>query len=485
MSTKLKQFGIKSIYTDKKPNIDNILDIYQETVVEFNYNRALISKLIQYYKGDQYCGIPDTGQNVNEKIVVNYIKPFCDTIVSITLTKPLTYISRVDDEKYKRDVEKISQYMADEGDHETNIATNTDMVVDGVGYQYCLQQDMEQDPTPNSPFTIGRFNPKNTYVVRSFDIGNKVVCSFHIAEINDREYITAFDDKYKYVIIPTNLDNDYNVFEEDENSITNYIKGYKIIATAHDLPYNPITEFKNDVYGLSIVADLIGLQDSLNTAISNYDNDIIMKIKQILVVLGCELTEEQLKNLKKSGVLNLPPSNNSTDKIDAKFVSSQLNESIITYINDTIDRMCIISGCPSQNASGSAETGVAVQVQNGHTVANFMSNRREQSFYKPKREQLGNIITILRRSNLLESDIKESDIEIKFDKNRLTSMTENITNFINLINNYVDPLDALNVCPIFEDNNSVSQRIKANMEKELKENEVVNEQTIIQKDTVS
>ena len=192
-----------------------------------------------------------------------------------------------------------------------------------------------------------------------------------------------------------------------------------------------------------------------------------MKIKQILVVIGVEIDKENLATLKSDGILNLPNSTNGTDKIDAKFISSQLNESIITYIKDTIERMTMIAGCPNQSSNGNAETGIAVEVQNGHTVANFISNKREQVFYKPKREQLGNIIAILRRRGKLTSPITENDIEIKFDKNRLASVTDNVNNLIQLLGIDVEPIDALNVCPIFDDNNGVANRIKAN--KELRE----------------
>lgn len=468
MATKLSKYGLDNIYTAKTPNIENIEEIYNSTKNKFDSNKQLINQLIDYYKGKQEEGIPDTSQSINEKIVVNYTKLLCDTAVSIILTKPIKYISRVNDKKYQEDVQTITNYIMDEGDHETNLQTETDMIVNGVGYQYCLEQDMEQDPTPNSPFTTGRFSPVDTYVVRSYDIGNKVVCSFHIAKISGEEYVTAFDNKYKYILYPKSVYNDSDI-SSIKSDFSNFYNGdeYYIVSTPHDLPYNPITEFKNDIYGLSTVADLIGLQDSLNTSISNYDNDVIMKIKQILVVIGVEIDKENLSTLKSDGILNLPNSTNGTDKIDAKFISSQLNESIITYIKDTIERMTMIAGCPNQSSNGNAETGIAVEVQNGHTVANFISNKREQVFYKPKREQLGNIITILRRRGKLKSPITENDIEIKFDKNRLASVTDNVNNLIQLLGIDVEPIDALNVCPIFDDNNGVANRIKAN--KELRE----------------
>lgn len=476
MATKLPKYGLDNIYTSKKPDITNIEEIYNKTKTKFESNKELIDKLIDYYKGKQEDGIPDNNQSVDEKIVVNYTKLLCDTAVAIILNKPIKYISRVDDKNYQTDVQTITNYITDEGDHETNLQTETDMIIDGVGYQYCLEQDMEQDPTPNSPFTTGRFAPNDTYVVRSYDIGNKIVCSFHIAKISDDEFITAFDNTFKYIFYPKSIYSASDI-ASIKSEYSNFYNGeeYYIVSTPHDLPYNPITEFKNDIYGLSTVADLIGLQDSLNTSISNYDNDVIMKIKQILVVLGVEVDKEDLKTLKTDGILNLPNSNNSTDKIDAKFISSQLNESIITYIKDTIERMTMIAGCPNQSSSGNAETGIAMEVQNGHTVANFISNKREQAFYKPKREQLGNIIAILRRRGKLVSPITENDIEIKFDKNRLASVTDNVNNLIQLLGIDVEPIDALNVCPIFDDNNGVANRIKANKKaKEIQEKETKN-----------
>lgn len=492
MATELKQYGLKTIYTAIEPSISTIEQIFNETYLDFISNRFQITKLINYYKGNQFDGIPNTGQSINEKIIVNYTKLLCDTAVAIILNKPIKYISRVDEDNYKKDVQTISNFIMDEGDHETNLQTETDIIVDGVGYQYCLEQSKGQDPTPISPFTTGRFSPENTYVVRSYNIGNKVLCSFHIAEIDNNYFVTAFDNKNKYNLYPKKIYNEDKMKNIVEQGAYYNGDNYFITYTAHDLPYNPITEFKNDIYGLSTVADLMGLQDSLNTSISNYDNDVVMKIKQILVIIGCEVDKENLNNLKTNGILNLPNSANSTDKIDAKFVSSQLNESIINYIKDTIERMSMLAGCPNQNASGNAETGVAVEVQNGHTVANFISNKREQAFYKPKREQLGNIIAILRRNNMLKSAITENDIEIKFDKNRLASVSENVSNLIQLLGANVEPIDALNVCPIFDDNNGVAERLKANIErqelKEQKNNEQQNNQgnnSKVQEDTVS
>lgn len=450
MSTILSQYGIDHIYTDKNVDENTVYEIYQDSLSIFEKNKKHIEDLTNIYIGNQLAGIPDTNQNTNEKVCVNYTKIFIDTVVSITLNKALSYTSRRTEQEFKDDVDKIVAYMNDESEHAYNIATCTDMVVNGIGYQYLLEQKIG-DPNPNSPFMLGRFSPESTFVVESVDIGNKVKVSYHIANIiRDKktiERITAFDDKYKYVIENGVLMPQGEYVDET----TGEIKVSKRLA--HDLPYNPIQVFENDIYRLSIVQDLIGLQDTLNIAVSNYNNDILMKINQILLVLGAQLDDNAITTLKEKNILNLSDVN-----AKAEFIASQLDNKVIDYIKDVIEMMCLISGCPSQQ-TGRAETGTAVETQNGHTIANFNSNRREQSFYKPKRQQLDNIIRILRRNGQLKSDIIANDIAIKFDRNRLTSITENVNNLVTLINNNVDPYDALEVCPIFEDNAKVSKGI--------------------------
>ena len=69
MATKLSKYGLDNIYTAKTPSIENIEEIYNSTKNKFESNKQLINQLIDYYKGKQEEGIPDTSQSINEKIV--------------------------------------------------------------------------------------------------------------------------------------------------------------------------------------------------------------------------------------------------------------------------------------------------------------------------------------------------------------------------------------------------------------------------------
>lgn len=476
--------GIPYIYSDEKSSPETVIEIYKNTKSTAFDILTHISKLTDIYKGNQEKYIPDTNRQANEKNVVNYIKTFLDTVVSILFNKPISYVSRKKESKYLEDIDKIVAYMNDEGESDLNISTGTDMLVNGLGFQYCLQQG-DEDPTPYSPFTLGRFDNRNTYAVHSTRIGNKIEVIFHRIEYTDSEgnnieKIIAYDSQNIYTFVKGGLKMSY---EFEPIRIYNKVneKYEDVDYIKHDLPNNPVQLFENDIYRLSSVQDMWGLQKSLNNAISSYNNDMLLKINQLLAIFGVTLDEEQIANMKENNILNSP-------EINAKiqFIASQLDNRAVEYINDTIDRMNIISGAPSQGGSR-AETGVASQTENGHTIANFNSNRKEQRFYVPKRRQLENVIQILRRTGNLSTDITARDIEIKFDRNRLASITETVSNLRNLINTGVKPIDALNITPLFEDNGAVAkgieETIRENRDYELKlKNSNFNTETELQDD---
>jgi len=465
--------GIPYIYTDEECSAETVIDIYKNTKAEANKIFKHLEKLTKIYKGDQEEYIPDSNRTANEKNVTNYTRVFLDTVVSILFNKPVSYVSRVKKQNYLRDVDTIVAYMNDEGESGLNISTGTDMLVNGLGFQYVLQQK-NNDPTPYSPFTLGRFDMTNTYAVHSTSVGNKIEVIFHIIKYKDKdnkqiEKIIAYDDNNIYTIIKKDLDLDYE-FEKRIilNPVSKEFEYFDYIT--HDMPNNPVQLFNGDMYRLSSVQDLWGLQKSLNNAISSYNNDMLLKINQLLTVLGITLDDDEIEKMKNQNILNSPDVN-----AKIQFIASQIDNRAIDYINDTIDRMNVISGAPSQGGSR-AETGVASQTENGHTIASFNSNRREQQFYIPKRKQLANIIAILRRTGKLKSDITERDIEIKFDRNRLDSLTETVNNLKTLIGTGVKPIDALKVSPIFEDNGSVAEGIEETI-KETRQHELLLKQS--------
>lgn len=454
---------IPKLYTELQSNEKNVIQIFKDTNAEAKKIFKHIKQQTAIYNGEQECYIPNSNRRANEKNVVNYTKVLVDTCVSLLLHKPITYVSRVKEPEYQEDVDKINAYLIDEGENDLNVAIATDLLVNGVSFVYCFAQNKDNDVTPHSPFTLLRLDNTKTYAVYSTNIGNKVEVVFYINNYRDEdgnivERIYAYDNKYVYKIVKGINDEDYRL---EDFSLENPFDDTKKTALflPHGLPNLPIIDFDSGVYRTSLVQDLWGLQKSLNSSMSSYTNDILLRVDQLLTIFGIELTEEAASQMRKNNILNSP---NPDTK--ANFITSQLDNRTIEFIDGIIDKMHVIAGVPTQGRSR-AETGEASKYENGHTLANFNSNRREQRFYIPKRKQLENIITILRGKGELKSNITSKDIEIKFDKNRLVSVSETVNNLKTLIETGIRPIDALNVSPLFDDNGSVAEGIEENIAK--------------------
>lgn len=462
MSTELKQYGLDKIYTDLEPTDDNIIEILKDSLTTFENNSNFIKELIDIYKGKQsILEHTNVTTNVNERNVVNYIKFCIKTITSIILSSPIVYTIEKHSDKFKKDIETISQYIQNAGEHKTNKELVEDMLMTGVGYRYTIPKTRKgKGNVKPSYFSIGRFAPENTCDVFSNDLDNPVVMTFHRATIKRKEKngdnteikrYTCFTDTKKYII------------EESKDNKS----GYEIVdKNAHGLPFNPVSAVENDIFRLSLTADLIGLQDSLNMAISNVSNDVIAKINQILVIVGAVLDENQKRDLKELGILLLPKGEAGNNP-SAEFISSQLDSYVLEFTSIIKKMLFELAGVPNNESGSRAETGVAVQTQSGYVLANFSSSAIELQLEPALRNQLDNIITILKNEKKITSDISASDIDIKFDKNRLSSITELVNNLEALIRLGMNAYDALTIVKLAENNRHIADGIQATLDKRM------------------
>ena len=135
-----KFYGIPYIYTDKKSNPDTVIEIYKQTKAEASDILEHIKNLLIFIRATKNNIFQIQIERLT-KNVVNYIKHFL-TVVSILFHKPVSYVSRKKNKNILMTL-ILLLYMNDEGESDLNIATGTDMLVNGIGFQYCLQQGEE------------------------------------------------------------------------------------------------------------------------------------------------------------------------------------------------------------------------------------------------------------------------------------------------------------------------------------------------------
>lgn len=436
---------LQRIYTDKICSPETVIGILELALPIFNQNSTKKLDNINYYKGEHpilnaKAGI--RGENYNLKNRFNITKYAIDVKTAIQLNKPITYVINGSKdtaiyETYKNEVEIIANNIRNLCEHKVNIDVEQDILTCGVGYQYTLGKLKEaKGNVKKSYFILGRFEPENTDVVLSQEIGNPIALSINKAVINvDKNTqitrYTCFDDNYKYII------------EQKENKLT------IVSADLHTLPYNPIQVFESDKYMLSMLDQIRDSNDSVEIAINNLLNDVLIQINQLLAVYGNDIDDEVFKDVKEKGILLL----NSDAR--AEYLNTSMQTTIDTFIDKMIGYTLMLACIPTISSSR-AETGKAVETQNGHTIANFMANADEQSFIKPKKEQLDNVISILKTYGVINSDISSIDIDIQFDQNRLTDISQAVIILETAIRAGLDSYDALNVAKLLNDPNTAS-----------------------------
>lgn len=444
------------------PIFENIVKIIQNSLIIHETNKNFFIDMLNFYNGmtqtdDTY--MQSTEQKYDNKWAVNYTKVLIDCAVAIEMNAPFIYsLIETKNAKYKKDIDVIKKYIINEGLHNIDLDTGLVMKIAGLCYNYCLQQNIKNDKTIFSPFTVGIFEPKDTFVCHSNEIGNKINFSAHITTIkdeNNQEVIryTCFDDKHKY-IIEQGATGFYFV-KQQVIGINGEIIEQDYIA--HDLPYNPIQLFANGRYFDSVVFLLKDLQTSLNVTETNVNNDMYNWVDKLLVFLGVDIEGDELVKLRMSQIIKIPQNAMGTNQ-DAKYISAQMDyQGVINRKQSIIDDMYFFASVPT-NKSNRAETGKAAALTNGHTQSNFSANRREQAFIQPKRQQLANIIEILRRTNMIASDITANDISIEFDKSRLTTDLETIQAISECLKMNMPPYEVIQKFNFF---NNIEQIVKA------------------------
>ena len=96
----------------------------------------------------------------------------------------------------------------------------------------------------------------------------------------------------------------------------------------------------------------------------------------------------------------------------------------------------------------------------GFFGANISAYFNELEYQELKQNQLDNVISALKRRKIIKSDISSFDIEIRFDRNKLTSLKENADALAVLLNAHIPPRDALKVSGIFSDVDGVANQME-------------------------
>ena len=465
--------GRREIFTDvkeiTKQNISKVLadafEIHLLNVTEIKY-------LQEYERGVQPIlnRIKEVRPEINNKIVENHAAEITAFKVGYVFGAPITFVQRasvdIGDSSGDKDDKKLAilnEMMFEEGKTAQDQVLGKDISVCGVGYRIVLPKKVKDGI---SAFNILRLNPTNAFVVKYNDIFKKPALGVSYVQLSDDSYrVGAYTDKA------------YFELEGDD------LASLKVVKTdANRIGLQPIIEYKNDDERMGCFERVISLLDALNEATSDRLNGLSQFVQSILWMNNCEIDSDQMEQLKdKLGLLTKSEPGNpaSVEYLTATLDQAQ-TQTLIDYLYEQILQ---IAGVPGREQSTGGNTGQAIMLSNGWQIAETHARSVEQTFTESEREMLKVVLKILSLTETSEvADLKLSDIDVKFSRNRTDSLLVKTQGLMNQLQAGIHPLIAITNCGLYSDPQSVWNDSKPYLGKWLYDAE---EEDVDAEDTVS
>lgn len=240
---------------------------------EFDQRKIIYGKMEKYYKGetDAFEQYPVTDRS-NRKVKTNHIKMFIDEEVAYLTGNKLTYSCEDNTE-----ITNVIEYNLNNINSclDTDLATN--LLIYGTAYELYYLCDEE--------FKAKVINPLQGIAYRNVEGKAELFLYFYTKELEENKYyIDCFDDKYIYH------------FDENFNEIKPPTQHYFGICPVG------VAELNNGVSD-TIYNDIKDLQDSYESTLSDWSNEIADTRLAYMLITGMTLEEEVAKKMKAMGII--------------------------------------------------------------------------------------------------------------------------------------------------------------------------------------
>lgn len=377
---------------------DNILDILRKAMDAHTKNRGEIEYLWNYYKGKQ--PILTREKNVRPEICNKIVENRANEIVSFKVGylcgEPIQYIGRNGSEAVSKAISELNEMMFSE-----NKATQDKRVAEwqaicGTAYRLVLPDTRKGED--DAPFEMYTLDPRDTLVVYSNGVDNKPLMAVKYCVTDVSDYIFSI-----YSV---------NHFWKIKNDTI-------IESKDHALGMIPIIEYPANTARLGAFEIVLPLLDAINTVASNRLDGIEQFIQAFVKFINCDITAEDFKELKDLGAIKVKSSDGQQADVD--IVTNELNQmqtqTLVDYLYQTVLTIC---GMPNRNGgSSTSDTGSAVIMRDGWTLAESRAKDTELMFKESEQNVLKLVLRIIRDTRGLSDElyaIRLKDIALQFTR---------------------------------------------------------------------
>ena len=392
-------FGRDVITIDEVEITDkNITDILDKVMSIHTKNRNDIQYLWNYYRGKQ--PILYRKKKVRPEICNRIVENRANEIVSFKVGylcgEPIQYIGRSGSEAISKAISELNEMMFSE-----NKATQDKKVVEwqaicGTAYRLVLPDTRGGED--DAPFEMYTLDPRDTFVVYSNEVGDKPLLAVKYCTTDTNDYIySVYSAKHFWKIKNGAIDE----------------------SKDHALGVVPIIEYPANTARLGAFEIVLPLLDEINNIASNRMDGIEQFIQAFMKFINCEITKEEYLEFLELGAIKVKSHEGMNADVD--MVSSELNQSQTQIAKDDAHSAVIeITGMPNRNGgSSTSDTGQAVVLRDGWTLAESRAKDSELMFKESEQQTLKLILRIIRDTQGLSDELyalKLKDIALQFTR---------------------------------------------------------------------
>ena len=445
-------YGRKTIKTDAiEITSANVVDELEKAMRTHTINRGEIEYLWNYYCGKQpiLAREKQVRPEICNRIVENRANEIVSFKVGYLCGEPIQYVGRNGEDVVSKGVSQLNEMMFSENKPAQDKEVVEWQMICGTAYRLVLPDaNGKEDDAPFEMFTL---DPRDTFVVRSSEVGNKPM----------------FAVKYR---VDSESNRICSVYSADRYW---RIKGDKIEETRpHALGMIPIFEYPANNARLGAFEIVLPMLDAINNVASNRMDGVELFIQSFIKFVNCDIDEEQFKALKEMGAIKVKSVDGSV--ADVSIVTQELNQiqtqTLVDYLYQTVLTIC---GMPNRNGgSSTSDTGAAVIMRDGWTLAESRAKDSELMFKQSEHEVLKLILRIIRDTQGLSANVYKlrlKNIGLQFTRRNYENVQSKSQVLVSMLQqNKIHPRLAFTSSGLFTDPESAYQLSKEYSEEQAK-----------------
>ena len=455
--------GRLPIYLDYE-SIDetNVVDALNDALIPFVLNSAQATYLWNYYKGLQPIlqREKEVRPEINNQVVENHAQEIVAFKIGYQLAEPLQYTCRMqgDDEddgsaesEYEQTlgaVNELNTLMFAEDKASCDRDLFEWMCVCGLGYRMCEANKQQDADLGDAPFSIYTLDPRRTFVAESSAYHHKQLMSVWLGTK------------------PVTKEIIYNVYTDD--TLYKIVNGEIESQEKHTYKGNPIVEYRLNNARMGVFEPVLSLLDAINNVESNRLDDIEQTVQALLKFINCDVERDDLVEMLKLGAVKVKTSIDG-QPADIDVIKTDLDQGGTQVTKEDLYQSVVnICGMPNRNGTkgSSSDTGAAVLLRDGWTLAESHAKSYELQFKRSERGFLRVVLGICKESASTDLDLRIRDIELAFNRRNYENILVKAQVLTTMLSSEkIHPQLAFQSCGLFTDPDAAYKQSLEYMEK--------------------